>query len=167
MPARIALAVVVAVLAGVWTSLSIMWGWVTFAAFVSWACFFAAGGGGKGLQTTLITNFSGVVWGFLIIQFSNVITSSAGLESTVALGVALGIVAGVMCLVSKAAILSYVPGVFLGTATYFGTGLNFTGSAVGLIVGALLGYVSAKGSELLTAKPKVQAEPNRNVAGQP
>ncbi len=88
------------------------------------------------MQTTLITNFSGVVWGFLIIQFSNVITSSAGLESTVALGVALGIVAGVMCLVSKAAILSYVPGVFLGTATYFGTGLNFTGSAVGLIVGA-------------------------------
>ncbi|EXX84686.1 membrane protein [Paenibacillus darwinianus] len=157
MPALVALSVVIAVLAGVWTSLSIMWGLVTFAAFVSWACFFASGGGAKGLKTTLITNFTGVVWGVLIIRFSDGIAAAAGTATPVALGISLGIIAGVMVLASKVGIWAYVPGVFMGTATYFGAGLDFTGSAIGLVVGAFLGIASAKLSDALTAKSKIAA----------
>lgn len=55
-------AVGVGVLAGLWMVTSSALGLLSFAGFLSWASFYAAGGKLKGLKDTLILNFVGVVW---------------------------------------------------------------------------------------------------------
>ena len=63
----------VGVLAGVWTFASVELAWITWVAFVAWACFFAAGGGTTGLAKGLAANLAGVFWGWVISQgFENV-----------------------------------------------------------------------------------------------
>ena len=52
----------VGVLAGLWTQVSVELGLITWVAFVSWATFFAAGGGREGLTKGLAANLSGVAW---------------------------------------------------------------------------------------------------------
>ncbi|TWI59086.1 DUF1097 domain-containing protein [Halalkalibacter nanhaiisediminis] len=159
MPALIAIGLSVGILAGIWTSVSIIGQLVTFAAFLAWASYFAAGGGVKGLRDSLLCNFSGVVYGFLIIQFSGLISPSVG--DAIGLGISLGVLAMFMCWQAKLSFLGFIPGTFIGCATFFATGLDFTGSVIGLVLGALLGHASQLGGNLftkVTAPPQYQAQ---------
>ncbi len=148
MPALIAAGVSIGILAGIWTSFSMIGQLVTYAGFFAWASFYAAGGGVKGLKDSLICNFAGVVYGFLIVQLSLIISPIVG--DVVGLGIALGLLSMVMCWQAKLPIFSFIPGVFIGCATYFASGTDFIGSVIGLIFGALLGYISQVGGNILT-----------------
>src|SRR5687768_3076765 len=90
-----AVGISVGVLAGLWMVASSAFGLLTFAGFLSWASFYAAGGKIKGLKDTLILNFAGVVWGFIIVQIANALTPVAGASAAWGIGVAIG--AASMC----------------------------------------------------------------------
>ena len=129
----------VGVLAGVWTFASVELAWITWVAFVAWACFFAAGGGTSGLAKGLAANLAGVFWGWAISQ---------GLEnvggSTLALALMVTVVGFVLCVEAALPLLSFIPGGFAGTAVFFGTGFDLGGVLVAVVAGALLGIVSEK-----------------------
>ena len=129
----------VGVLAGVWTFASVELAWITWVAFVAWACFFAAGGGTSGLAKGLAANLAGVFWGWVISQ---------GLEnvsgSTLALALMVTVVGFVLCVEAALPLLSFIPGGFAGTAVFFGTGFDVVGVLVAVVAGALLGIVSEK-----------------------
>ena len=69
-----AVGVTVGILAGAWVYAGGILGFVGFAGFLGWATYFAAGGGKKGIISTLCSNLSGVFWGvitkYLIVNVS-------------------------------------------------------------------------------------------------
>ncbi|MBD1566173.1 DUF1097 domain-containing protein [Vibrio sp. SA48] len=146
----IATGVSVGILAGLWTSGSAYFQLVTFAGFLSWASFYAAGGELKGLKDSLYTNTSGVIWGFIIgtmIEYlSPILGANAGL------GIAVSIGATAMVWQARWTMFAFIPGTFIGCSTYFATNFDLVGSLIGLVSGALLGYVSQKGGLLVSSE---------------
>jgi hypothetical protein len=139
----IAVGISVGILAGLWTGVSVTYGLVTFVGFLSWASFYAAGGKVKGLKDSLILNFSGVIWGFLIVWMAGVFGPIVG--ATVGLSVAVIIGAGAMCWQAQIPLLGFIPGAFIGCSAYFATGFKFLPTVIALISGAILGYISEQG----------------------
>ena len=132
----VGVAVSIGVLAGIWTQVSSSLQLVTWVGFLAWACYFAAGGGRVGFSRGLAANLSGLVYGWLVAAVLHV-ASFPG-----ALAIAVGVVAALMCLQAGWALLSFVPGAFVGAAAYFGTAFGFWPTAIALVVGALLGWAS-------------------------
>ncbi len=130
----------VGILAGLWTAVSVSLGLVTFAGFLSWANFYASGGKVNGLKTSLILNFSGVVWGYLIVQLAGILGPVIG--GTVGLGLAVALGAAGMCWQAKISWLGFIPGAFIGCSAFFAANFDFTGAVIGLVCGAVLGYLS-------------------------
>lgn len=129
----------VGVLAGVWTYASVELTWITWVAFVAWACFFAAGGGTTGLAKGLAANLAGVFWGWVISQGLDNVSGS-----TLALALMVTVVGFVLCVEAALPLLSFIPGGFAGTAVFFGTGFDLVGVLVAVVAGALLGIVSER-----------------------
>lgn len=129
----------VGLLAGIWTFASVELAWITWVAFIAWACFFAAGGGTTGLAKGLAANLAGVFWGWVI---------SLGLEnvsaSTIALALMVTVVGFILCVEAALPLLSFIPGGFAGTAVFFGTGFDTSGVLIAIVAGAVLGIVSEK-----------------------
>ena len=127
----------VGVLAGVWTQVSIEFGLITWVAFVAWATFFAAGGGRDGFVKGLLSNASGVAWAWVASKFLEHATFNG------AIAIAVTVLGLVLCLQAAAPLLSFIPGAFVGTAVFFGTGFNLGGTMAALAIGTCLGLVSA------------------------
>lgn len=126
----------VGVLAGAWTQVSVELALITWVAFVAWATFFAAGGGRAGFTKGLAANLSGVAWAWL---------ASLALERATfngAVAIAVTVLGLVLCLQAALPLLSFIPGAFVGTAVFFGTGFDLTGTVLALVVGAALGWLS-------------------------
>lgn len=132
----VAVGISIGVLAGIWAQFCGNVGLVAWIGFVSWACFYAAGGKKEGLGKTLAANLSGVFWGFIIITIMNL------LNFPYALGVAVVIGAFMMCVQAHIKYLAFIPGAFAGCASYFGSGTDIQAAALSLICGAVLGYLS-------------------------
>lgn len=139
-----ALALSIGVLIAVWTYVAV--GVATlqlsvWAGIVAWGCFFAAGGKIQGFQKTAFANLSGLVYVFIVMQ---VLGPLGG--GNVLLAVLVGVIAFLMVVQSKIAALSFIPGAFIGAAVTVGSGpkdiKGYIMTAVSLVIGALLGYVS-------------------------
>ncbi|MCW2817700.1 MAG: hypothetical protein JWR42_487 [Marmoricola sp.] len=156
MKSLLGVAISVGVLAGLWTFVSVELTLVTWVAFVAWACFFAAGGGTGGLAKGLAANVAGVFWGWVVSQgLSNV----SG--STLALSVMVTVIAFILCIEAALPLLSFIPGGFAGTAVFFGTSFDLTGTLIAVVAGALLGFVS----EILAAKIQAAVDHQGSPAG--
>lgn len=146
----VALGISIGVLAGAWVYVGLLPAialpvWV---GVIAWACFYAAGGKKEGLVKTLFSNLSGLLWGFLIVLvYSHLGGSLAILASAVAIG------CFIMCVQANIKALSFIPGAFAGTASYFSVvfyygAAKITGrytwldTAICLIVGVLLAFLS-------------------------
>lgn len=158
MKALLGIAISVGVLAGLWTFVSVELTLITWVAFLSWACFFAAGGGTGGFQKALAANVAGVFWGWVI---------SLGLEqvsaSTIALALMVTVVGFILCVEAALPLLSFIPGGFVGTAAFFGTAFDLPGTLIAVVVGVVLGIVS----ELLGAKIQQAVAPERTASPDP
>jgi len=132
----VALGITIGVLAGVWGIVAGNLALLTWAGFVSWACYFASGGKVEGLKKTVAANLAGVFWGYLMVVGAGAIGGSYAIGVTIAIG------AFFMCVEAKINILSFIPGAFAGCAVYFGSGLNWKGAIIALLIGAVLGYLS-------------------------
>lgn len=141
-----AVGITIGVLAGIWTEVSTSFGLITWVAFAAWACFFAAGAKRGGFFTTLPSNLSGVVYGWLIVWAAGAI---GGWPGALAVSVAVG--AFLMCLQANWKVLSFIPGAFVGTACFFGTSGNFSGTVIALVAGVSLAWLSGWTAELLVA----------------
>ena len=142
MDVLVALAVSIGILIAGWTYVALgpaalpVW-----AGIVAWGCFFAAGGKTTGLTKTIASNLSGVLWAFLALQAAKAL--GGGLP---ALSICVGVAALFMVLQSRIAVLSFIPGAFLGAATavsvVVGANGTWTRTVIALVAGALLGYLS-------------------------
>ena len=112
-----------------------------WAGIVAWGTFFAAGGKVAGLQKTLASNLSGVLWAFVALTVSA--KAGGGLPVLSAL---VGVVAFAMVIQAKAPLLAFIPGAFLGAATtvsvVVGASGTYMNTVIALIAGAVLGFVS-------------------------
>ncbi|GAA0603740.1 DUF1097 domain-containing protein [Kribbella sandramycini] len=126
----------VGLLAGIWTQVSMELALVTWAAFVAWACYFAAGGGRTGFTRGLAANISGALWGWLASLFLNHATFTG------AIAIAVTVVAFILCMQAAVGVLSFIPGAFAGTAVFFGTSFDLWGTLIALVAGACLGWLS-------------------------
>ena len=126
----------VGLLAGIWTQVSIELALITWVAFVAWACYFAAGGGRSGFVHGLAANVAGALWGYA----ASLVLERATFTGAVALAVTA--VAFILCVQAAVDLLSFIPGAFAGTAVFFGTSFDLTGTLVALVIGACLGWLS-------------------------
>lgn len=146
----IAIGISVGILAGLWGQFSGDLGLITWVGFIAWACFYAAGGKRAGFLKTVPANLSGVLWGWLMVWFAGVLGFTGGL------GIAIAIGAFAMVVQAKVPWLSFIPGAFAGTSCYFGTGGDWRGTAIALILGAVLGWASEAGGGVIA---KIGARP--------
>lgn len=140
-----AVGVTVGILAGAWVYAGGTFGFVGFAGFLGWATYFAAGGGKKGIISTLCSNLSGVFWGVITIWAATTFTAVPSLFFTVAF-------AAIMCWQAKLNLLEFIPGTFIGNAAFYAAGNDAIGAAVGLTCGAVLGLLSDFSAKKLSAE---------------
>jgi Protein of unknown function (DUF1097) len=154
MDVLVALAVSIGVLIAAWTYIALGPGALpVWAGIIAWGCFFAAGGKTTGLTKTIASNLSGVLWAFLALTAAN--SFGGGLP---VLSVCVGVAALFMVLQSKIAVLSFIPGAFLGAATavsvVVGANGTYTRTIIALVAGAVLGYLSEALAGAIARKPR-------------
>ena len=117
---------------------------------VGLACFLAAGGGLPGLQKSIASTLSGVVWALLYVTVSRALGRQEILDALVLGAAVFGIV-----LQARVPLLSFTPGAIAGAGVAMGVqgvrSANVQGGvrvAIALAVGAVLGYAA----EWLTAR---------------
>jgi hypothetical protein len=158
MDVLVALAVSIGILIAAWTyiALGTAAALPVWAGIIAWGCFFAAGGKTTGLTKTVASNLSGVFWAFVALYLS------ASLPGVGALSLLFGVAALFMVLQSRIAALSFIPGAFLGAATAVSVVVGAEGkfphpwarTAIALVLGALLGYLSEMLAGAMARKPR-------------
>jgi hypothetical protein len=158
MDVLVALAVSIGILIAAWTyiALGTAAALPVWAGIVAWGCFFAAGGKTTGLTKTVASNLSGVFWAFVALYLS------ASLPGIGALSLLVGVAALFMVLQSKIAVLSFIPGAFLGAATAVSVVVGAEGkfphpwarTVIALVLGAVFGYLSEMLAGAIARKPR-------------
>ena len=167
MPALIALAASVGLLAVLDTwlffgplSTTLVAGLV-WVSFIAWGCHFHSGGGTKGATTTVVCMSWGAVVGMGAVLLAN--GPLGALDDPVALGIAVGLGAAVICLSSAVSLLSTIPASVYGFASIAGS-MVLAGKTpqeailptiVAVLIGAAFGWVSEQVSNMLTKKAPV------------
>src|SRR5438132_9316276 len=105
-----ALAVSIGVLIALWVKVGAMASLAVPAGIVAWACCFAAGGKTQGLQKTIASTLSGVLWVWLAMTLIGMMNMGSYAW------VIIGIVAFILVIQSKLPPLSFIPGAFCGAA---------------------------------------------------
>jgi hypothetical protein len=151
-----ALALSIGVLIAVWVKIGPMLFTTTAiavpAGIIAWACFYAAGGKMTGLQKTIASNVSGVVW----VLIAMLVINAANLGGIA--WIIIGVVAAIIVLQSKVPMLSFIPGAFCGAAVTAasGAGTDMKANvmvALAMVAGAVLGWISEAGAVALARKP--------------
>ena len=169
MPALIALAASVGLLAvlDTWLFFGPLSGtlvaglvWVSF---IAWGCHFHSGGGTKGTTTTVVCMSWGALVGMLAVMLAN--GPLGPLDDPIALGIAVGLGAAVICLSSAVSRLATIPASVYGFASIAGP-MVLRGDApedaivptiLAVIIGAAFGYVSEMLANALTKKAPAAA----------
>ena len=158
MDALLALGISIGILIAGWTYLALGPGALpVWAGIMAWGCFFAAGGKTTGLTKTIAANLSGVLWAYLALTAAN--KFGGGLP---VLSAMIGIAALIMVLQAKISILSFIPGAFIGAATAVSVVVGakgtfdspWTRTAIALVAGAVLGYLSEMLAGAMTGASK-------------
>jgi hypothetical protein len=123
---------------------------IGWAGVIAWATFYAAGGGTAGLQKAIASNLAGNFWAAVALYLYAMVAP----DNTLVLAGLFGVIAFIFCVESKISILSFIPGAFLGAATWVGVdvaGASGDGGIVdaadimipvSMVAGAILGLIS-------------------------
>lgn len=149
----VALGISIGVLIAAWVYVSVGMpelGLIVWAGIIAWATFYAASGGVDGLKKAIASNLAGNFWAAVALY----IFAMMGNGSVVVLAILFGIVAFIFCVQAKIPLLAFIPGAFLGAATWVGVDVAGAGNdggaldaadvmiPVSMVVGAILGYIS-------------------------
>jgi hypothetical protein len=107
----------VGILAGIWTYISIITGFLTWPAFAGWAAFFFAGGNNNGIVKAIPPAIAGIVLGYFCVLLNQYTWGG-----TVALSVLVTVIAFIMTFLMNVSIFSLAPSAFLSCAVFFGSG---------------------------------------------
>ena len=170
MPALIALALSVGVLAVIDTWLyfgplaTTALAGLVWISFIAWGCHFHSGGGNKGSLTTVVCMTWGAIVGMCAVILAGGVFS--GLGPALAPAIAVGIGAAVICLSSAIGLLETIPASVYGFAAVAGpivlANVKATDAIIptvlSIIIGAVFGYVSEVAANALTKKGEPSAE---------
>ncbi len=124
------------ILSAIWAFVANQFDLLSWAGFLGCTAYFAYPKEGiKGLAVTMATIMSGVIWALAIIYGSQVFSDISLLGYAVT-----GVIAFVMCIQAKSALLAYIPGTFIGACTIFAAQGDLAQTIPSLIVGVLFGY---------------------------
>jgi hypothetical protein len=150
-----AVAVSVGILVWLWTFASLSYleprvlTWITF---LTWASFYAAGGGTPGLARSIASGIVGVLASAAVVWID--LKLGQGPHHLLVLSLLLGILGLFLCAVSAMPLLSSIPANFIGAAAFFGASAPLDGRLVGvlcsIVIGALLGLASQRLAQALT-----------------
>jgi hypothetical protein len=150
-----AIAVSVGILVWVWTFASLTYleprvlTWVTF---LTWASFYAAGGGTQGLVRSIASGIVGVLASAAVVWID--LQLGLGPHHLLVLSLLLGILGLFLCAVSALPLLSCIPAGFIGAAAFFGAGAPLDARLApvlcSIVIGALLGLASQRLAGALT-----------------
>lgn len=129
--------------------------WVSF---IAWGCHFHSGGGTKGAITAVACMSWGAIVGMGSVMLAN--GPLSGLDTPLALGIAVGIGAAVICLSSAISLLSTIPASVYGFASIAGSMVlaektpqeAVLPTILAVIIGAAFGYASELLANALTKK---------------
>ncbi len=127
--------------------------WITF---LTWASFFAAGGGKSGLIKAVASAFAGTLVSALVVWLNGQL--GGGVQ-----GIGLLIFSGLLAVLgwslyqlSKVHLFSFIPGAFIGAASFFGTGAPLDTKLgwvrVSIVCGAAMGLISEQVGKRMTAR---------------
>lgn len=136
MSTLVAISLTTGLLSGLWGWVAISLGLLSWAGFLGCTSYFATPNSGvKGLAESLLTNLTGVFWGMVIINASQLVSLEI-------LGyVITAIVAFMMCIQAKQSWLGYIPGTFIGSCATFAADGNWKLVVPSLILGGVFGYL--------------------------
>lgn len=124
------------ILSAIWAFVANQFDLLSWAGFLGCTAYFAYPKEGiKGLTVTMATIMSGVIWALAIIYGSQVFSDISIFGYAVT-----GVIAFVMCIQAKSALLAYIPGTFIGACTIFAAQGDLAQTIPSLIVGVLFGY---------------------------
>nr|WP_290129143.1 DUF1097 domain-containing protein [Proteus terrae] len=124
------------ILSAIWAFIANQFDLLSWAGFLGCTAYFAYPKEGiKGLAVTMATIMSGVIWALAIIYGSQVFSDISIFGYAVT-----GVIAFVMCIQAKNALLAYIPGTFIGACTIFAAQGDLAQTIPSLIVGVLFGY---------------------------
>lgn len=124
------------ILSAIWAFVANQFDLLSWAGFLGCTAYFAYPKEGiKGLAVTIATIMSGVIWALAIIYGSQVFSDISIFGYAVT-----GVIAFVMCIQAKSALLAYIPGTFIGACTIFAAQGDLSQTIPSLIVGVLFGY---------------------------
>ena len=115
----VALGISIGILIAAWAYVAVGMpelGLIVWAGIIAWATFYAAGGGMDGLKKAIASNLAGNFWSAVALYVFN----AMGGGNVVVLAIIFGIIAFIFCVQAKIPLLSFIPGVFLGAATWVG-----------------------------------------------
>ncbi len=127
--------------------------WITF---LTWASFFAAGGGRSGLIKVVASAFAGTLISALIVWLNSQLGGGVqGIGLLIFSGL-LAVLGWALCQLSKVDLFSFIPGAFIGAASFFGAGAPLDSKLgwvlVSIVCGAVMGLISQQVGNRLTAK---------------
>lgn len=137
--------------------------------FIAWACFFAIGGDGKALQNTIVCSILGalIAWIGLLIFLG--IPLASAITTPIWAGIVVAVTVIILCLLAQIEFFSSIPAGVLGYASVASFALQTpdamtldaltSGSfhnaliviVISLVVGAILGLISAKVGDALAS----------------
>lgn len=124
------------ILSAIWAFVANQFDLLSWAGFLGCTAYFAYPKEGiKGLAVTMATIMSGVIWALAIIYGSQIFSDISLFGYAVT-----GVIAFVMCIQAKSALLAYIPGTFIGACTIFAAQGDLAQTIPSLIVGVLFGY---------------------------
>ena len=149
---HIPLALSVGIIATLWTYASIKMGWPTWAAFVSWAFFFVAGGDTKAIMKASVPLICGVLFGYASLYG---LKAGEGDVANMGIAVGVGVAAAILVIMTNWPVFALAPAAFGAFAVFFAvlfggaTGhtdvFNFTHVIITictLLIGVGLGWLS-------------------------
>jgi hypothetical protein len=128
---------------------------ITWITFLTWASFFAAGAGSKGLAKSVACGLAGVLISALVVWVNGMVgggTQGPGLLMFAAL---LGVLGWTLCRISQLDILGVIPASFIGAAAFFGAGapldVKLAWVLVSIVCGSVMGLLSQRLAAMFTA----------------
>lgn len=127
--------------------------WVTF---LTWASFFAAGGGKVGLSKAVASAFAGALISAAVVLVNGQLGGGVQGFGLLIFSVLLAALGWGLCQLSKVGLFSFIPGAFIGAASFFGAGAPLDQKLgwvlVSIVCGAVMGLISERVGQAMTAK---------------
>lgn len=125
--------------------------WITF---LTWASFFAAGGGTGGLTKAIAGAFAGALVSAAVVFANGLLGGGVSGVGLVIFSGLLAVLGWALCQLSRVSVLSFIPGAFIGAASFFGAGATLDQKLfwvlVSIVCGAVMGYLSERLGAALT-----------------